>query len=152
MVPRRAVAAAEAQVQRYQETNEQLGHMLRDAHIQMCVFAEEARQAQHELALARADANAVMARAVHAETAMRRAEAAAKAAKEEHAVEMDRQTRCVVCLDQKRSVVIRPCMHLVVCSTCVGMLPQQTINNKRIKKCPLCNIHITSCVKGVYVP
>lgn len=43
--------------------------------------------------------------------------------------------KCVVCLERPRVVVMKPCMHLVVCSECIVQLDSH---------CPLCRGESTS--------
>lgn len=43
---------------------------------------------------------------------------------------------CAVCLDKPRSVVLQPCKHLVLCTTCVQAL--QPIKGRKRKACPVC--------------
>ena len=62
------------------------------------------------------------------------------AAKEIHEqVKAERNlSRCVVCLEGERSVVLLPCRHAVLCTKCSGLV-QQTSG-----RCPVCRAGITS--------
>lgn len=40
--------------------------------------------------------------------------------------------QCVVCMDQPRKMLIRPCNHFCVCQSCV----------KQLQKCPICKCYI----------
>ena len=52
--------------------------------------------------------------------------------------ERENRTRCVICLDAKRSVVLLPCGHQVLCVACAEKLKND--------ECPLCRQAITSKV------
>lgn len=46
--------------------------------------------------------------------------------------ELENRTKCCVCRNQDREVVLQPCMHLVLCRGCA----------LRVTSCPLCRRHI----------
>tara|TARA_A100001015_G_scaffold187633_1_gene208985 strand:+ start:2978 stop:3475 length:498 start_codon:yes stop_codon:yes gene_type:complete len=43
---------------------------------------------------------------------------------------------CVICLDNKRNVLFKPCNHICICDTCSG--------SSDLKNCILCNAELTS--------
>jgi len=42
--------------------------------------------------------------------------------------ELESRTKCCVCREAERQVLLRPCQHFALCSDCAG----------RLSKCPLC--------------
>jgi hypothetical protein len=51
---------------------------------------------------------------------------------------------CVVCFDNPRRVVFRPCSHFVVCESCAAALKQSNSN-----LCPLCKAPIEGIIRGI---
>jgi serine/threonine protein kinase len=49
------------------------------------------------------------------------------------------ENNCCICMDNKRNILVQPCMHLCICNVCQSGLP----NNE----CPLCRGPITSLTK-----
>ena len=47
---------------------------------------------------------------------------------------------CVICLDQKKEVILSPCGHFCLCNACCSKL------DTRMRKCPLCRQLITCLV------
>jgi hypothetical protein len=43
---------------------------------------------------------------------------------------------CIICLVNKRNILIKPCHHIVVCSTCIDM-----------NFCPICRVNIENFVE-----
>ncbi|KRX06448.1 hypothetical protein PPERSA_05061 [Pseudocohnilembus persalinus] len=46
--------------------------------------------------------------------------------------EFDDSMKCIICIDKPRSVILKPCMHTILCQQCCSQLAQQ----KNI--CPIC--------------
>eukprot|EP01084_Bolivina_argentea_P124634 220861_1 len=47
-----------------------------------------------------------------------------------------KEKQCVVCMDQKKNMLFRPCNHVAVCQTC----------HLQLKECPLCQKPITESI------
>lgn len=56
-------------------------------------------------------------------------------------------TDCAVCMQRERSVLLHPCMHLVVCSTCANK--RAANGTRRITSCPVCRKAITRRTAGI---
>ena len=53
-------------------------------------------------------------------------------------------TRCIVCSEAKRSAVLLPCKHLVLCSTCL-----EKEQKRKVSRCPECDSPVTDALDGV---
>merc|ERR1711964_628866 len=51
---------------------------------------------------------------------------------EEKLLRLEHETNCCVCFERKRSVVFRPCKHMIVCGEC----------SERFTTCPFCREQI----------
>eukprot|EP00054_Salpingoeca_dolichothecata_P020787 m.131903 g.131903 ORF g.131903 m.131903 type:complete len:341 (-) comp23745_c0_seq8:37-1059(-) len=51
-----------------------------------------------------------------------------------HSSESISMPPCVICLDQERSVLFRPCRHLIACATCAT----------KLANCPICRVRIVA--------
>ena len=80
-----------------------------------------AREVERREAAATARAVATEEAAVKMHNIEARLAAALRAAIEARE-QLDDQLACVVCMEQPRSVVLRPCNHFVCCSECSGRL------------------------------
>lgn len=124
VVPQQAVAAAEAR-------------------------AAEAEDRAHQAWVERAEA---AQRAEAADARARAAEERARGAEErleEVTEQWDRRMQCVVCLDAPRTVLLKQCGHLVLCSGCTGVIMQ-----RRGRACPICrrSFRKTDIITGVMLP
>lgn len=54
----------------------------------------------------------------------------------------DDDSACVICLENKKICVIRPCKHLCLCATCSSA-------EKALEQCPVCRVSIT-CIERLY--
>ena len=52
---------------------------------------------------------------------------------------------CVICMDERKSVVLLPCKHMCVCSACAEQLT-------RVKSacCPVCRTVVADVLRGVF--
>lgn len=50
---------------------------------------------------------------------------------------------CLVCLTFKKSCVIYPCGHLILCNLCL-----KTFKDQRIKNCPVCRTPIKDIIQA----
>ena len=41
---------------------------------------------------------------------------------------------CIICIEQERQIIFKPCNHIACCSTC----------SKNLQECPICRKQITS--------
>ena len=48
------------------------------------------------------------------------------------------QRMCVICQEREKTVLLMPCRHLCLCNAC------GSVENHRIKNCPLCRREIVS--------
>jgi hypothetical protein len=53
------------------------------------------------------------------------------------------ETQCVVCMDERRSVLFTPCKHICVCSACALQLRTPVC-------CPMCRAVVATQVTGVF--
>ena len=62
----------------------------------------------------------------------------------EHSARFNRAVRCVSCQHNKKNVLLRPCNHLCMCSSCSVKLPKvSTAGGEPVSKCPVCRAVIT---------
>ena len=153
-VPVRAVIAAEARAREALDLMEECRGLVLDADQRAFQAMASLSLAHHQLMGARQEADAMRARAVVAEMTVLQQQARlkeAEAAAERREAEVDSLTRCAVCLDRRRSVLARPCMHLALCNTCVTMLPRDAVpgQRKKVRRCPICRQSVASFLKDV---
>mmetsp|Transcript_4723 Transcript_4723/g.17862 ORF Transcript_4723/g.17862 Transcript_4723/m.17862 type:complete len:253 (-) Transcript_4723:259-1017(-) len=79
------------------------------------------------------------------------AEQAAEVAEEERSAgdrdidAVNDQSRCVICLNMERAIVLLPCRHLATCHRCTVLL-------RRVGKCPMCRRTIDDIQSASEVP
>jgi hypothetical protein len=56
---------------------------------------------------------------------------------------------CVICMTVPRNCVLMPCMHFIVCESCVDRIKQQRAEEGKKPTCPLCNGIFSSSLNGV---
>ena len=61
--------------------------------------------------------------------------------KDDNIEQFKNQNDCIICMDNARSVIFFPCLHLICCEQC-GIV-------KQIKNCPGCNKLIET--KKIYI-
>jgi len=53
---------------------------------------------------------------------------------------------CLVCQEHRRTVLVLPCRHFVLCETCYD-----NISHKSSPECVMCRQIVTDCIKDIYI-
>ena len=54
---------------------------------------------------------------------------------------------CVICLDERKSVLLLPCSHLCVCEGCAD----RSFAGAQMDRCPLCRAEVAKVHRGIFV-